>query len=175
MKVFEDLCSCPELRSLWHTMTFCSIDQVPTKTLVAYVACGGSLRLGYTFRTHSSLIVYYDNKENIDNAVERRLEKSFPPIGIMFLVFQEIITNKTESQLTNKDLEFEWLTPAIVEKIHCKLQSQRSIWGETFDRVIDSLHDLSVEQLTKVFKYVEKGLPDFDVAIVIKNEEMNDS
>lgn len=169
MHLSEDLFLCPELRFMWHAMSFCCINQVPTKTLVAFVASGGSLRIGYAFRTHSSLTVYYDDNSSDENT--RSLKKAFPPICAMFLVFQEMITNKTESQLTNKDVEFGWLTPMVLEKIHYKLQSQRSLWGETFDRVLDSIHDLSVEQLLKVLTYVNKGLPDLDVAIVVKEED----
>lgn len=165
----DDLFSCPELRHMWHTMSFSCINQVPTRTLVAFVASGGSLRIGYAFRTHSSLTVYYD--DNSSDEKTRLLKKAFPPICAMFLVFQEMTTDKTESQLTNEDVEFEWLTPTVLEKIHYKLQSQRSLWGETFDRVLDSIHDLSVEQLSKVLTYVRKGLPDLDVAIVVKEDE----
>ena len=89
----------------------------------------------------------------------------------MFLVFHDIVTEKTESQLTNTDLEIGWLTPSVVEEIHLALKSQRSMWGKTFDQVIDAIHDHSVEQLEKVLNYVRKGLPDLDVAIVFKNED----
>lgn len=171
MRSSQDLFSCLELQSMWHSMSFCSINQVPTKTLVAFVASGGSLRIGYAFRSHSSLTVYYDEKGEMDTVVDRRLKRSFPPVCAIFLVFQDITTEKTESQLTNRDVEFEWLTPHVVERFHWKLQSQRSLWGETFDEVLDSLHDLSTEQLIKVLNYVEKGLPDFDVAIVVKEED----
>jgi len=168
MSLSEDLFLCPELQSMWHTLSFCCINQVPTKTLVAFVASGGTLRIGYAFRTYSSVAVYYD--DNFPEGDPRTLKKSFPPICAMFLVFPEITTNKTESQLTNKDVEFEWLTPVVLEKIHCKLQSQRSLWGHTFDNVLDSVHDLSVDQLTKVLTYVKNGLPDLDMAIVVKEE-----
>lgn len=172
MTFSEDLFLCSELQPMWHTMSFCCINQVPTKTLVAFVASGGSLRIGYAFRTHSSLTVYYDDdNSNSSEETTRSLKKAFPPICAMFLVFQEMTTNKTESQLINKDVEFEWLTPTVMEKIHYKLQSQRSLWGETFDHVLDSIHDLSVEQLSKVLTYVNKGLPDLDVAIVVKEDD----
>lgn len=166
----DDLFSCHELRPMSHSMSFSCINDVPTKTLVAFVASGGSLRIGYAFRTHSSLIVYYDNSNSPDENT-RPLKKAFPPVCAVFLVFQEMTTNKTESQLTNKDVGFEWLTPMVLEKIHYKLQSQRSLWGETFDHVVDSIHDLSVEQLSKVLAYVSKGLPDLDVAIVVREHE----
>ena len=164
----ENLYHCRELQPLLSSVSFCCIDQVPTKTLVAFVASGGSLRIGYTFRTHSSLTVYYDDDTT---TTERSLIKSFPPVCAMFLVFHDIVTEKTESQLTNADLEIKWLTPSVVEEIHLALKSQRSMWGKTFDQVIDAIHDHSVEQLEKVLNYVRKGLPDLDVAIVFKNED----
>jgi hypothetical protein len=143
---------------------------VPTKTLVAFVASGGTLRIGYALRTHACLTIYYydDSKE------ETTLKKSFPPICAMFLVFQGIATDKTESQLSNKDADFDWFTPMVLEKIHYKLQSQRSLWGETFDEVLDSVHDFSVDQLTKLINYVKKGLPHLDVAIIVKDQDKLD-
>ena len=166
----ENLSQCRELQPLLPSISCSCIDEVPTKTLVAFVASGGSLRIGYTFRTHSSLTVYYDD-DTSTTTTERPLKKAFPPVCAMFLVFHDIITEKTESQLTNADLEMGWLTPNVVEEIHLALKSQRSMWGEKFDHVIDAIHDHSVEQLEKILNYVRKGLPDFDVAIVFKDDE----
>ena len=171
MRFSQEVFLCPELM-LSMSLSFSCINQVPTRTLVAFVASGGSLRIGYAFRTHSTLTVYYYDENEIENdGNPRALTRSFPPICATFMVFHEITTNKTESQLTNKDVEFEWLTPMVLEKIHATLQSQRSLWGQTFDGVLDSIHDLSVEQLTRVLEYVKKGLPDFDLAILVKEND----
>lgn len=147
----KNLFMCCELQEIWHTISLCHIDEVPTKTLVAYVASGGSLRIGYAFRTCSVLTVYYDECLSSGN---RPLKKSFPPICATFLVFNGITTDQKESELTNIDLDLEWLTQNVIEKIHSGLGSKRSVWGETFDKIIDSLHDLPIEKLTKVLSYI---------------------
>ena len=167
----ENLLQCQELQPFLPSITFSCIDEVPTKTLVTFVGSGGSLRIGFAFRTHSSLTVYYDDAATTPTTTERPLRKSFPPVCTMFLVFHDTITEKTESQLTNTDLKMTWMNFNVVEEIHSALKSQRSMWGETFDHVIDAIHDHSVEQLEKIMNYVRKGLPEFDVAIVFKNDE----
>jgi len=148
----KNLFMCCELQEIWHTISLSHIDEVPTKTLVAYVASGGSLRVGYAFRTRSSLAVYYD--EGTSSSGNRPLKKSFPPVCATFLVFNGITTDKPESELTSIDLDLEWLSQNVVEKIRSGLGSQRSVWGETFDKIIDSLHDLPIEKLTKVLNYI---------------------
>jgi hypothetical protein len=147
----KNLFMCCELQEIWHTISFSHIDEVPVKTLVAYVASGGSLRIGYAFRTRSTLAVYYD--EELSSG-KRPLKRSFPPVCATFLVFNGITTKKTESELTNIDLDLEWLTQNVIEKIHSGLGSQRSAWGKTFDQIIDSLHELPIEKLSKVLNYI---------------------
>ena len=123
---------------------------------------GGSLRIGYAYRFHSSVIVYYDDTPYCDLR-NRPLKKSFPPVSTWILTFEEITTDKTGYQLTSDDLEFGWLTEDVMEMLMKELGAQRGLWRNTLDEVIDSLHDLSVESLKRVVKYIKLGMPDVEI------------
>jgi len=153
---------CQDLLQIGNGVHFSGIDNVPNKTLVAFVASGGSFRIGYAYRFHSTLIVYYDDTPYSD-MTNRPLKKSFPPVSTLLIVFNQISTDKSGEQLISDDLDFDWLDKEAIELLKTKLGAQTGLWRNTLDDVIDSLNDLSLESLTKALKYVKLGLPDVDI------------
>lgn len=160
----ENLPLSHDLKQIGHRIHFAGIDNVPTKTLVAFVATGGSLRIGFAYRFHSTLVIYYDD-DPFSDMTNRPLKRSFPPVSTVFLVFDETTSSEYGDKLTSDDMEFEWFTQDVVELIKSELGAQQGIWRNCLDNVIDSLHNLPAEGLLKVLKYVSMGMPEFDLKL----------
>lgn len=158
MSVFTDFNTksilCHDLLQVGNGVKFMGVNNVPSRTLVAFVASAGSFRIGFAYRFHSTLIVYYDDSPYSDK-INRPLTKSYPPVSTFLIVFNDITTDKQGEQLVSDDLHFDWLDEEVIELMKKRLGAQRGILRNTFDDVVDSLNDLSLESLAKVLNYVK--------------------
>ena len=143
----------PTVRDIGHGVRLCRADSIESKTLVAYVATGGSVRIGYAYRNGSNTTV-------MCSTLQGDVKKTTPPVGTLLLNFTDQRTNRSPDQLTGEDFLIPWLTQEHHRLIWTELGAQLGEWQDAFDDVIDSFIDLPVQSLRKIQAYVESGLPD---------------
>ena len=137
-----------KLRDLEHGVRLCRADSVTNRTLVAFVATGGSLRIGFAYRYGSTINVLYKTSDSV-------LKTSHPPVGTFVLHFSKEITSKKANELTSEDLNLPWLTPEAMGVITSELGAHvGGAWQGVLDEVVDACFDLSLEQLKKLSKFL---------------------
>jgi hypothetical protein len=115
---------------------------------VAFVATGGSLRVGFAYRYGSTINVVYETSESV-------LKISHPPVGTFVLSFPKEITSKKANELTPEDLNLPWLTPDAIGVITSELGAHvGGAWQGALDEVVDACFDLSLGQLKKLSKFL---------------------
>ena len=75
----------PSVRELGHGVRLCKVDSVESRTLVAFVATGGTFRIGYAYRNGRNIVVYCRN--NMTGAITARS----PPVGVLVLNFTDCL------------------------------------------------------------------------------------
>lgn len=139
----------PGVQDLGHGVRLCKVDAVESRTLVAFVATGGTFRIGYAYRNGSNILVYCRDRHG--NVCSRS-----PPVGILVISFADQTTQKKCHELVSEDFEIDWLSHAAISLIAAELGAHTVEWAEALDDLIDSLMGLTVENLRQLN---EQGAP----------------
>ena len=139
----------PSLRDIGHGVRLCRADSIESRTLVAFVATGGSVRIGYAYRNGSNTTVMCKTSHG-------GVKKTIPPVSTLLLNFTEQRTNQNPDQLKATDLHIPWLTYDRQQLIWTELGAQLGEWQDAFDDLIDSFIDLPVESLCKIQKNIHR-------------------
>ena len=140
----------PSVRELGHGVRLCKVDSVESRTLVAFVATGGTFRIGYAYRNGSNIVVYCRN--NMTGAIRARS----PPVGVLVLNFRDFTTQRRGPDLISEDFDIDWLTHEAITLMAAELGAQTVAWAEAFDDLIDSLMELTVESLRRITRQLNR-------------------
>jgi hypothetical protein len=137
----------PEVKDLGHGVRLCKVDAVESCTLVAFVATGGTLRVGYAYRNGSNIIVYCRDRHG-------NVSSRSPPVGVLIISFADHITQKRGHELVSADFDIDWFSHDAITLISAELGAHIAEWEEAFDDLIDSLMGLTVKNLRKLARQI---------------------